>query len=150
MEDFLAVGGEMRANLQRNGTMQSGPDRTAYRLADEGEATVGQWRGRRYSLRPEESGVSLSAIISPDPALADAARVAATVFDTLDRIEGAVFIFPEQFVRMSGELRNRGMAIMWDRQELTAIGTDAVPASHFDLPAPPLSREQLRARLLSR
>ncbi len=148
LEDMLVIGAEVRANMVRAGVMQEGPDATAYRLVDQGPASVGQWRGRRFELDPEGSGVTLSAIISDDPALADARALAATVLEARARLEGAVFVFPEQYVRLEAELRGRGMPIMWDRQELRSISTDPVPASRFELPGPVLSREALRARLM--
>lgn len=148
LEDYLAVGAELRANMVRGGAMQDGPDTTAYRLVDQGPAGVGQWRGRRYELDPEGPGVTLSAIISDDPALAGARTLAAAVLEARTRLEGAVLVFPEQYVRLEAELRGRGMPIMWDHQELRSVSTDPVPASRFELPGPVLSRDALRARLM--
>lgn len=149
MEDYLAVGAEMRANMIRAGALTGDVDNTAYRLNDQGDATVGQWRGRSYELSPQGSGVSLSAIMSGDPALADARALATRAIGELERASRAVLIYPEQFTRMSTELLGRGMPIAWNGLRLQSMTTEAVPASRFELPSPALSREALRARALS-
>lgn len=148
LEDFLAVGAEVRANMVRAGAMTSEPGDTAYRLNDRGEATVGQWRGRRYELSPAGSGPSLTAVISSDPALSKAHALAVRAIGEFDRPARAVLIYPEQFTRMSAALLGRGLPIEWDGRALQGIATDPVPAARFELPGPVLSRDQLRERML--
>ena len=146
LEDYLAVGAELRARMIAAGAMTGGTDNTAYRLDDRGEASIGQWRGRRYEVSPQGSGPNLEAVISSDPALADAHAVTRQAIGELERAARAVLVYPEQFTRMSLELLGRGMPIAWNGRTLQSMSTDPVAASRFELPTPPLSRDALRAR----
>lgn len=146
LEDYIAIGGEIRARMIEAGAMTGQPDNTAYRINDRGEVTIGQWRGRRYELEPAGSGPNLEAVISTDPALAEAHALTRQAIGELERAARAVLIYPDQFTRMSGELLGRGMPIGWNGRNLQSVSTEPVGASRFELPSSALSREALRER----
>lgn len=147
IEDYEAVGAEIRARLLASGAFSDEED-GAYRLEEEGQRTVGAWQGDVYSIGPVEApGVSMELVISSDPALADARRVATPVFQAFERVSRAILIYPPDFIRLSDETLARGMPLSVSRRALQSIGTDPVPAARFDLPSPALSRDELRARL---
>lgn len=145
LEDFRIVGGEIRAELVADGRLVAGGDQP-YRLADEGAATIGTWRGKRYSIDPEGPGITQEIVIATDPSLAEARRAAVKIFETLNIIGGAVLIEPPQFTRLVKEVLAKGMPIAVDGLVLKSIATGKVPEARFAAPASVLTLDQLRAR----
>lgn len=145
VDDFLAVGAEVREQMRRSGAYN--PSEGRYSVREEGPQVVGRWQGVRYYIeRAEGSGRSSDVVLSNDPALAEARPVAVTAFQARARVGNAVLPDPAEFTRLSDEVMLRGMPIGVEGLELQSISNEPVPVEQFELPGPVLTRDQLRQR----
>jgi hypothetical protein len=150
MDDYVAL---LEAHRRANPNPNNAPQRPAhYVLETRGEEQVGQWRGVRYVVAqagPHDRDLDQDAVISADPALAEAGRAAARLFEVQGRALSAAFGAgqPER-ARLLTDLYGRGLALRVSIIfRVESVSTDPVPAGRFAIPAPLLSREELAERL---
>ena len=151
LDDFLAVGTETAQAFEASHPVRNPPPQLHFRLVDRGPQTVGIWPGTRIAVEqigPHASAQDTEYVVSTDPALAEAGRMANWFFETEGRILVTILRFDRaEFTGVVRQLIARGTPLrVSGRFRLASIGADPVPASRFDLPGPVLSREQLRAR----
>ncbi|WP_114951885.1 hypothetical protein [Sphingosinicella terrae] len=145
LEDYLAVGAEVRERMVAAGAMTEGPDVERYAVRQGEPRTVGAWQGTTWSIDPVEApGVTQEIVVSTDPALADVQRVAVDGFEAFEQPTRAVLVFPGEYLRLSRETMARGMPISVDGLDLQSVSRDPIPAGRFELNEPLLSRDQLR------
>jgi hypothetical protein len=145
LDDYMAVGAELRERMVRSGAMTGESDDTRYAVRQEGARTIGSWQGTVYSIDPVEApGVSQEIVISDDPALADVRHVAVTALEAFEQPSRAVLVFPQAFDRLTTETLARGMPVSFNGLDLQTISRDPVAADRFELQESVLSRDQLR------
>ena len=145
LEDYLAVGAEVRARMIEDGAMTAGEDNTRYEVRPKGSRTIGKWKGEAVTIGPvDASGVTQDIVVSTDPSLADVRQVAVTALEAFEKPSRAVLVYPRQFQQLVGETLARGMPVSYDGRDLSEIGHGAVAPDRLELPQTPLTREQLR------
>lgn len=145
VDDYMAVGAEVRARMIAAGVMTGDRDDTRYEARVEGARKIGEWHGDVVAISPvDAAGVTQTIVMSPDPALADVRGVAVKALETFERPSRAVLVYPEQFVQLTTATLARGMPISFDRMDLKEIGRQPIAADRFDLPQKPVSRAELR------
>jgi hypothetical protein len=146
LEDYLAVGAEIRRRMIEDGVLSGQPDGGRYVARRDGMRAVGAWQGAVWQIGlAEPPGISQEIVVSDDPELADLRDIALAALDAFDRPVLAVLAHPDDFVRLMRETRTRGMPVSIDGVELRSVGRDAISAQRFELDAPLLTRVQLRA-----
>lgn len=146
LDDYLAVGAEVRARMIESGAMTTDGEDTRYEVRPKGSRTVGKWRGEAVTIGPvDASGVTQDIVTSTDASLADLRQVAVTALEAFDKPSRAVLVYPKQFQKLIGETLARGMPVSFDGRDLREVGRGPVAADRFELPQAPLTREQLRA-----
>ena len=147
LQDYLAVGAELREQLIEVGVMVRDGADTPYTLEERGAQAIGPWNGDRYEIDPRESGPTDDIVISTDPALADVREVAGPAFVTLNRISGAVLVFPGEFTRLTEQVLANGVPLRINGLELQSVSREPIPDEQFALPGPVLDRAALRDRM---
>jgi len=145
LEDYLAVGAEVRASMIESGAMTTSGENARYEVRPNGSRTIGKWRGDAVEIGPVDgSGVTQDIVISTDPSLADVRQVAVKALEAFEKPSRAVLIYPGQFQQRVSETLARGMPVSYDGRDLREVGRGPVAAARFELPQAPLTREQLR------
>jgi len=157
LDDFLAVATEA-ANAYRQSRPAEGaiqlrmPPQIHFRLTERGEESVGAWHGARFAIEqvgPHNPAFDTIWVASNDPALAEASRIMTRLFQVQYRIYGTIVSFPPEMPGIARQLAERGMPLrmtMTNAYRLESVDAAPVPADHFDLPGPVLTRDQFRAR----
>ena len=145
LEDYLAVGAEVRARMIESGAMTTSGENRRYEVRPNGSRSIGKWRGEAVEIGPVDgSGVTQDIVTSTDPSLADVRQVAVTALEAFEKPSRAVLIYLRQFQQRVSETLARGMPVSYDGRDLREVGRGPVAAARFELPQAPLTREQLR------
>ena len=152
LDDFLAVATEAARAFRQAHPLHGPPQERRYRLNERGPATVGPWHGTRLAIeevgaRAPDAGSEW--VVSDDPALAEAARIVSRFIEIMYRIDAAIVDFPPELPGLLHQLAERGTPLrmtMSETYRLESVGAEPVAADRFALPAPVLTRDQLRAR----
>jgi hypothetical protein len=150
MDDYVALLEAHRAAHPGMGVRPPPP--AHYVLEPRGEEQVGQWRGVRYVVAqaaPHDRALDQDAVISADPALAEAGRAATRLFQAQGRMISAAFgAGPPELIRLQLEMYGRGLALrVGPIYRLESVNADPVPAGRFAIPSPLLTRAELAERL---
>jgi hypothetical protein len=151
LDDFLVIATEMGHAYEASHPIRTPPPALHYRLTERGPEAVGTWQGTRIAVEQigsRDPAAATEYVVSTDPALAEAGRIANWFFETQGRIQATILRFDrEELMTLLRQLIARGTPLRVSGQyRLQSIGADLVPATRFDLPGPVLSRQQLRAR----
>jgi hypothetical protein len=116
------------------------------KLVARGTATVNGRTGTAYASGKARAGEPPSLVISADPDLSELARAMAGQFE-MSVSMGQALGFGEMGGDMLALLRT-GVPLRFAGMELTRVTHDAIAPDRFELPAPPLSREAIRALMV--
>lgn len=119
-------------------------------LAPMGDVTVGNRQGVAYGVRPNpgEEPVHELMVISSDPQLAPLGQA---IMRAQEASLNGMGQFRAILAQVSGELSaaiEKGAPLRMMQIELTDVSFDTIPAGRFELPAEPLTIEQLREQSL--
>jgi hypothetical protein len=157
LDDFLVVAGEAASAYRRSPPTEGAiqlrtPPQMHFRLAERGQESVGAWRGARFAIEqagPHNPAFDTIWVASSDPALAEANRAMTRLFQVQFRIVATVVVLPPEMPAIMRQLAERGVPLrmtMTNTYRLESADAAPVPADHFDLPGPVLTRDQFRAR----
>ncbi len=144
-EDALAIGAETRGEPSTAPPLRN-------RLVDRGAQRIGQWEGRLYwiePLPPIDGRLRSEIVIATDSALQPAGLLFARIEDLQAQMFLAAFAAPpSDYVALTRGLFERGLMLRIEgRYRLESVSREPVPAAHYALPGPVLSRDAYRARL---
>ena len=142
-EDFLAVIAEFVAAARPPGTPAGG----RIEISEHGREMVGGRGGTVFRVSEAGEAQALEFVISTDADLAPIARAFRAQFLPFFAAQGAS---PPGVTEAMTDLLSRGALIRFgDMFRLESIDATPVAEAAFDLPSAPISRDALRARLLS-
>jgi hypothetical protein len=148
IEDAAAIAVAARA-LRPASTL---PPRTPahFTVVAHGPQNVGQRAGTTYRLAASPAipgAVYDDIVVSTDPALIPPGHAVAQIIAArCVMLDAAIGIIDVDMFRATNDVLERGLLLRMADQRLDSLNNDPIPASHFELPGPLLTRERLRAR----
>jgi hypothetical protein len=118
-------------------------------LIEVGKVTIHGREGRAYIYTSQRGskGAAPVAVISDDPNLAPLGRVMANQFSkSMTMMGGMVGHAPSMATEMD-KILHTGTAISFSGMELTTVNDAKIDPKRFDLPAEPLTLDQIRQRM---
>lgn len=150
MADLLAVQQEAMSRLGWKGSeILEGHSPPSATFAPMGEEMVGGRTGTGYGIVSEGNTepVYASIVIGSDPELAPLGQALAAAQDASIKGMGSMGSMLGMMNAQMIELLQEGAPLRMLKIELTDVSFDPIPETRFELPAEPLTIEQLRANL---
>lgn len=141
-EDFLALIAEFSGAQNR----AAPPADNRVEISEQGSETIGGRTGTIYRIGTAGRNDSIDLVISTDADLAPIGRVFQYQFLPMLAAQG---VSPPGLAAAMTDLLSRGALLRFGALfQLEAVDMAPVPASTFELPAAPVSRDVLRARIM--